>query len=470
MNKRKNYLVVFSFLVVLAGTLVFSGCETSRVGPEVPRPNPAPPAAQAVVLSGYVLDGGSGNGISGANVNLTKLDGTVVSTSTTNSSGLYSFDLTALNVADATLNVNTNVTGYGYGFRVATYDKANGTTAVTPIVLTKIAQVVTVTVTPASGGTASVPPSTDAKTSTPVTVTVPANAVPTNTQVTVATVPVVSTPPPTTASATQNIVSSNNLSAPGVTTFSQPITMTFNLPFGLPAGTQIPLLLLNATTNKWENTGLNAVVAAGGLTASVQVTKPGQYALLGNLSVSQTASGKMVSDDNSISITKTQKVTDIAADYVVELTPSNRTYLFTGQADAPPYNVDISGFDFPNNSFTYGLIQQRFGITLLSTSLARFNLNLTYNLPATLKGSDGTSFSTVSGGVVIGPPGHTTESGDWIYRVNITQLSVQDIFSIIQSGVFNRNVIRPFNRYTYAAEWVWRAHNQGGTGLGGYNP
>ena len=40
MNKKKNFLVVFSFLVVLAGSLVFSGCETSRVGPEAPRPNP----------------------------------------------------------------------------------------------------------------------------------------------------------------------------------------------------------------------------------------------------------------------------------------------------------------------------------------------------------------------------------------------------------------------------------------------
>lgn len=468
MNKRKNFLVVFSFLVVLVGTMVFSGCETSRVAPETPRPNPAPPAPQAVVLSGYVLDGGTGNGISGASVNLTKLDGTVVSTATTNASGLYSFNLTALNVADATLNVNTNVTGYGYGFRIASYDKANGATAVTPIVLTKIANVTTVTI-GTSGGAATVPPSTDAKTSAPVTVTVPANAVPANTQVTVATVPVVSTPPPS-LPATQNIVSSNNLAAPGVTTFAQPVTMTFNLPFGLPVGTQIPLLLLNTTTNKWENTGLNAVVAAGGVTASVQVTKPGQYALLGNVSVSQTVTGKMVAGDNSISVTKTQKISDTADDFTLELTPTTKTLTYTGDNDPAPFITDISGTDFPNQSFTYGLIQQRFGVNIHTTAFSNFIYILTYNLPSTLKGSDGVAFPTSQNNVIIGPPGHTSESGDWINRWTFTRTLVTDIYNVTQTGIFSRNVSRPRYKYSVSSEWVWRAHNQGGSGLGGYNP
>jgi len=35
MNKRKNFLVVFSFLVALVSLVTFNGCETSRTGPEV---------------------------------------------------------------------------------------------------------------------------------------------------------------------------------------------------------------------------------------------------------------------------------------------------------------------------------------------------------------------------------------------------------------------------------------------------
>lgn len=457
MNKRKNFLVVFSFLVVLAGSLVFSGCETSRVGPEVPRPNPPAPTPQAVVLSGYILDNTTGNGIANATVSLVKLDGTVVTTAVTNGSGNYQFNLTALNLSESTFNISTNVAGFGYGYRTATYDKTNGVASVSPLVLTKIANVTTTTIGTA-GGTATVPPTSDAKTSTPVTVTVPPNAVPANTQVTVASVPVVSTPPPTTSAATQNIVASNNLSAPGVTTFSQPVTMTFNLPFPLPVGTQIPLLLLNTATNKWENTGSNAVVAAGGLTASVQVTKPGQYALLGNVSVSQTVTGKFV-NDQGISVTKMEKVLG-TQELVIELGPNNTISYYDGTNPTPPYIVVVSGDanNQPTQPFTYGLIAARFGNPSIA---ARQRFTFTYNLPATLGGSP-----TVSNGLVVGPAGHETESGDWIYRVTIQELSASDVYRVQQTGLFSQDATYPKFRYTITYAWYWRQHNQGGIGVG----
>ena len=459
MNKKKNFLVVFSFLVVLAGSLVFSGCETSRVGPEAPRPNPPAPTPQAVVLSGYVLDNTTGNGIANATVSLVKLDGTVVATAATNGSGMYQFNLTALNLSESTFNISTNVAGFGYGFRTATYDKANGVASVVPLVLTKITNVTTTTI-GTSGGTATVPPTSDAKTSTPVTVTVPANAVPANTQVTVASVPVVSTPPPSTTAATQNIVASNNLSAPGVTTFAQPVTMTFNLPFPLPAGTQIPLLLFNTATNKWENTGSNAVVAAGGLTASVQVTKPGQYALLGNVSVSQTVTGKYVQGEG-ISITKMEKVLG-TKELIIELGPNNKTSVYDGSDPTPPYITVVSGDanNQPTQPFTYGLIQARFGRSNQTGQRARYYF--TYNLPAMLGGSP----TVNSAGLVQGPAGHETESGDWIYRIRIEELSINDVFRVSQTGVFIQDANFMRYRHNFIYEWYWRQHNQGGVGVG----
>ncbi|MEW6654339.1 MAG: hypothetical protein AB1394_12865 [Bacteroidota bacterium] len=458
MNKKKNFLVVFSFLVVLAGAMVFSGCETSRVAPEVPRPNPPAPEPQPVVLSSYVLDGGTGGGIPSATVSLTKLDGTVISTAVTNASGLYSFNLIALNVADAALNVSTNVTGYGYGFRVATFDKALGSAAVAPIVLTKITSTTTVTI-GATGGAASTPPTNEAKATTPVSVTVPPNAVPANTPVTLAAVPVASTPPPSTPP-TQNLLTSNTLAAPGVSTFGAPVTMTFNLPFPLTAGTTIPVLLLNPTTNKWESSGLNATVSANGLTAAVQVTRPGSYALLGNVSVAQTVVGKFLQNDESINITRVQKVLDTKA-IIIEMSPTNKTARYTAPLSTPPVIRIIAGAAalHPNNSFVLALINVRFGRSY--TALSNLVQSFTYNLPATLGGSP-----TVVNGIVVGPSGFQNTSGDWINRITISERTVKDIFRTAQTGVFENETEFSEIKATVKSEWYWRVHNQGGIGIG----
>ncbi len=459
MNKKKNFLVVFSFLVVLVGAMVFSGCETSRVAPELPRPNPPAPAPQSVILSGYVLDGGTGGGIPNATVSLTKLDGTVVSTSVTNASGLYSFNLTALNVTDATLNVRTNVTGYGYAFRIATYDKAIGSAGVTPIILTKIASVTTVTIGTA-GGAATTPPTSDSKATTPVGVTVPPNAVPANTQVTVAAVPVVSTPPPSVSTAAQNITSSNNLVAPGVTTFGVPVTMTFNLPFPEPAGTTIPLLLLNTTTNRWENAGINATVNATELVATAQVTKPGQYALLGEVGLSEQGGSGKILIQNEVFETPLLKKELGVNDALIELTPTFLSATHTGPSDPPPFVTVISGnpAHIPSNSFLYGLLQSVFGVNFLNSGL-RYQETFTYNLPATLNGA-----LTTRNGIIIGPPGKENESGDYIFRISIKETLVNKVYRIskITGRAWVLTVTDPSYVVTKTAEWIWRTHNQGG--------
>jgi len=454
----KNSFLLKSFLTIIGLTLLLVSCETSRVAPEVPRPNPAPPPPQAVILSGNVIDAETGGGIASVTVSLTKLDGAVVSTAVTNASGLYSFNLTALNITDSTLNVTTNVTGYGYGFRVATFDKANGTAGVVPIVLTKIANVTTVTL-GASGGAASTTPTADSKASTPVSVTVPPNAVPANTQVTLAAVPVVSIPPPSTP-LTQNVLSSNNLAATGVTTFSQQVTMTFNLPFPLTAGTTIPVLLLNTTTNKWESSGLNAVVSANGLTAIVQVTRPGNYALLGNVSVAQTVSGKFIAGNEDISVTKLEKEIG-TANAVIELSPAKLTATYNGPANPPPLINLISGTvgQTPTTHYSFGLINHRFGtnLSLVPFLIPGFSKIYTYNLPATINGAP-----TSRGGVIIGPSGKENESGDWIYKITLTTLFGFDLYRIALPQLFEVEVAARRYIILERFEWVWRAHNQGG--------
>lgn len=474
MNKRKNFLVVFSFLVVLVGSFVFSGCETSRVGPEVAKPNPPAPEPLPIYLTGYVLDAKAGTGIANATVALLKLDGTSVSTAATNASGLFSFNMTALNVSGSDFITSTSVAGYGFGRSTAFYDKANNVASARPISLTKIESSVTVTMGP-TGGAASTPPTTDSKATTPVSVTVPANAVPAGTQVTLAAVPVVSTPPPSTTP-TQNVISSNTLAAPGVTTFSQPVTMTFNLPFPLAAGTTIPLLLLNTTTNVWENTGLNGVVTANGLTATVSVTKPGSYALLGNVSVAQTVSGKFISDDG-ITVTKTQKVVD-TQEIVVDITPDNRTYQYNKPGVPSAYQTVNVGTPAttPSQSFVYGLVQVRY--PNFTQTQPGIKISFLYNLPATLKGKNGIEFDPTPDGVMKGPNAavsfdginHSNESGDWVYRLTITEVQILNVWKVQQSGVFEIDVNSPDYKVTYTSQWVWRAHNQGGAGLTGYNP
>ncbi len=470
MNKRKNFLVVFSFLVVLVGSLVFSGCETSRVGPEVPRPNPTAPAAQAIVLSSYVLDGSTGNGIPNAVVSLVKLDGSVVTTSVTNASGLFSFNLTALNLTETTYNVSTNVSGYGYGFRVASYDKANNTAGASPIVLTKI--VTTTTTIAATGGTAATNPTNEAKTTTQVSVTLPANAVPAGTQVAVAAVPIVSTPPPTIGAATQSLVASTTVSAPGVTTFASAVTMSFTLPFPVVAGTQIPVLVLNTATNKWEDSGLKAVVSASGLTATVQITKPGQYALLGDLKVSLVSSGKVVANDG-LSVTKLEKVIS-TKDVVIDIFPNSTAYTYTSPTDPSPFITVLVGtsIQIPNNAYIYGLIQQKYGDNIANSIGSHFTFEYVYNLPTQLRGSDGVLFDTRSASnVIIGPPGHTTESGDWVFRITITETLINTIYNEnYNNGFWNLNITAPTYRVAGATQWVWRQHNQGTAGLAGYNP
>jgi len=468
MNKRKNFLVVFSFLVVLVGSLVFSGCETSRVGPEVAKPNAQAPETPPVTLTGYVIDNTTGNGIANATVTLSKLDGTALGTAATNASGQYSFNLTALNTTETAFKVSTNVTGFGYGFVNATYDKVIGTAGVSNLVLTKIVNVTTTTI-GTTGGTATTPTSTDSKTSAPVTVTVPANAVPANTQVTLASVPVASTPPPTANPATQNIVSSNNLSAPGVTTFSQPVTMSFNLPFALPAGTQIPLLKLNTTTNKWENTGLNSVVGANGVTATVQVTTPGSYALLGNVSVVQTVDGKFVTNEG-ITVTHLRKETGVKEIFTYELFPNNTTARFIGARPASPYIKVISGD--PNNqptpSYSYGLVRSVYG---LAGEVTGQTFVFTYNWAAFVAANP---WAVTSTNTQRGPDAtkstdgldYSNSTGDWVYVVQVEQISVTDEYRLSQTGVFSQDAIYNGLKYRLTASWYWRVHNQGGIGVG----
>lgn len=460
-----------SFIAVLPIFLLLFAGECSRTTPELPRPNPPAPPAQTVVLTGYVLDAATGQGIANGTVYLTKLDGTQVSSTVTNGSGRYQFDLTGLNVTESQLIVVTNIASYGYGYRIASYNKSESTANVLNILLSKITSTVTVTV-GATGGAASTPATTDAKTTTiPVTASIPPNAVPANTSVTLAAIPVKSTPPPTTSTASQNIVSTANLQATGVTTFSQPITLTFPLPMKLTAGSTIPLIKFNTSTNKWETTTINATVSTNGLSATAQVTSPGQYALLGNIGTTHTVSSGSVIDNELIGTTRLTKILKTQAT-VITLTSTKLTASYNGNT-APSYNVSLNSGDpalAATQAYTLGLLTQRYGVTWTATGNV-VTFSFVYNLPLTLT-SAGVTFNTTSDGTANGtqqgPPGHEGEAGDWQKKITISDQTVQDIFNVFQTGVWDNIVNLVEHQFSFTSQWYWQPHTQGSVAVGPY--
>src|SRR3989339_883426 len=91
MKNKKTSTFAMAISLMFVGMIVFSSCESSRVGPELPRPNPPAPPAQPLVLSGFVKDAGDHSIIAGAAV---KLEGTSLS-STTDNNGKYNFNLSS---------------------------------------------------------------------------------------------------------------------------------------------------------------------------------------------------------------------------------------------------------------------------------------------------------------------------------------------------------------------------------------
>ncbi len=456
-KKTTSAFVVVSFFFLLVGSFVLSSCETSRVGPELPRPNPPAPPAQPLVLVGTVIDASTSIGVSGATVNLIKLSGQAVASTTTDGSGLYQFDVSALTETEVV--VNATKTGYGFSSVTAQLNKGTNSASVSSLKLTKIVTSPPVTVTATTGGSTSTT-STESKAPTPVTVTIPPGAVSTPTQITVAAVPLTSTPAPTAAASVQNQLGVSSLQPAGVN-FSKPVTLTFPLPVYTVPGTQLAVQKLNTTTNTWEVTTLKAVVGSDGLVATLDVTSTGQYALMDDIGLTeQTVSGSIVTEDGITLTTKLLKETlEPLGEEYYGLQSGSTTIFKQGS-----YNiVEFLTTGLPP-SFTWrrNLLGQRRRI-ILSDVTTFFSIPFSFNfpqLPSTFI-RDGVQYN----------PNKPNEAGNWEYRWYIVDRTRVFEFTVAKGtfwSVKDRLTIRDWVHVTIKIGFYWIAHNQGGVAVGPY--
>jgi hypothetical protein len=425
LNRTKvHYLIILmSFFII--GSFLLSGCESSRVGPQVPQPNPVAPTAQPLVLNGYVKDASSKAGIVGAAVKIVKSDGTVLTTLLSDNSGKFSFD--ASNISESTLYVGAGKDGYAYGTRTAMLSKTANSASVSDILLTKLT-VATTTITVVGGGSTSTP-NDQSIANQPLTVQVPANAVSSGLQLSVSSIPAGQLPQPTN---TSQVILSAGQFGPAGTQFSQPVTITFPLPYYRTPGTIYPLMVLNAETGTYSNSGFSATVNADGTTASAQVTHFTTYVLEtehGEITLSLGTPSTTLASENVYALTSgsVEKRLDI----------ENSVTLSGSGADQEWLKDEVAG---------------KLGFSLVSGS----KTTLTFNM-------EGLPNEYIVNGVQVGPSGHENEKGNWekrtYYALQTTSTTgnatgpswTASITAVAQTWVILRS------------EWYWVSHDQGGS-------
>lgn len=272
-QRSTSLIAVLPILLLLVGSFVFSSCESSRVGPELPAPNPPVPPAQPLVLTGFVKDLANLSPISAAIVKIAKADNTVLTTLLTDNNGKYAYD--ASNVTESALGVSATKDGYAFKGAIASLVKTSNSASVNDILLAKLV-VVSAPVTVAAGGSATTT-NTQSVAAQPLSISVPPNAVSAPITLTAAAIPAGQIPRPTTTANTA--VQSAGQFGPSGTTFTQPVTITFPLPSFQTAGKTFALLQLNEQTGAYTNSGFTATVDASGTRATASVTHFTIYAL-----------------------------------------------------------------------------------------------------------------------------------------------------------------------------------------------
>lgn len=432
MKNQKSTLsiAVFSVLVLIMGSLIFSSCESSRVGPELPTPNPPVPPAQPLILSGFVKDVSNLSSIPGANVKIAKADATILATILTDNSGKYAYD--ASNVPENTLLVSASKDGYAFKGEIASLMKVTNSAFVNDILLTKLT-VTSASVTVAAGGNGSTP-NIQSLANQPLTVAVPANAVSQPITLTVASIPAGQIPQPTiTANAT---VQSAGQFGPSGTTFTQPVTITFPLPTARTPGTTFALLQLNEQTGTYTNPGFTATVDASGTRADASVTHFTIYALSGDV---------------------TWTLTD-----GTPTTGSSTYYSLTSGSGSLPLSVintfSSSGTGNVDEDWLRDITGNKLAVDFRSSSV-EFAYNFP-TLPAAYQVNGVQTNPNVSG------------KGNWSYRWYVLKQTITTTGTA--SGVDwtrNINVVRETwipDPATNKTGWYWTSHDQGGAVSGPY--
>ncbi len=432
-QKRSFYTII----VFIISILILWSCESSRVGPELPRPNPEAPPPAPLILSGFVKDAQSLAGIANANVTIS---GTSL-TATTDNSGKYSINITSLTASE--LSVNATKDGYGFSGSTAEVNKSINTASVDDILLAKL-QATTATVTPAQGADID-NTNIQSLSNQPLNLTVPPNAVTQNVQLTVASIPAAQVPPP--AETTNQTILTAGVFGPSGIQFQKPVTISFPLPIRKNPGTTFPLQQLNETTGIYSNSGFTATVDATGTMATAEVTHFTIYTLTDNKSTLNLPDGTpSVIETATLTVTKSSTTDSRILSKTVSITLSGGT----GEVDEDWLKDEIRN-----------LLSLNIGTTSESVSLS-FNITE----PETSGGKP----SWVQNGIIVGPnPG---ESGD------ASKKTVYDKNSTTRNGTISGNtganqwsrnvqvIEQDWVLNSAASGWFWTPHNQGGIVLG----
>ncbi|HOI30698.1 MAG TPA: hypothetical protein PLZ15_13160 [Melioribacteraceae bacterium] len=428
MNKKKiHWLSVFGSVILVFFFLFLAGCESSRVGPELPRPNTPPPPAQPIILAASVKDASNLSPIVGATIRITKADNSLVTTLLTDNSGKYSYNVTT--ITENTLIVSASKDGYGFGSKTAEIKKTVNTALVDDILLKKLV-VASAPVTPATGGTATTT-STQTVSTTPLTVTVPPNAVPQNITLTVAAVPAASVPLPP---APNQAIQTAAVFGPSGTQFAVPVQVSMPLPNKQAAGKTFTLLKLNETNNTWTNTGITATVDGSGTNVTASLSSFSTYATADDIVLNTTTGTPSTQDIETVTLSTGT---------------TSKSYSQTSTS-----SVTVTGT--VSNQWITDVVN----LATRNKNLGTTTKTLQFNFPALPS-------EYLRNGVQYNPAS-PNEAGDWTYRWYVVRTSVTTT-STASGGTAPNNysatvqiIEQSVTIDAARSGWVWVKHDQGG--------
>jgi len=433
-QKPKYFIASLPILLLLVSSLLISSCESSRVGPELPQPNPPAPAAQPLILTGFVKDLASQSAISGATVKIANAAQTVLTTILTDNSGKYAYD--ASNVPDNALAVSASKDGYAFKTETATLLKTSNSASVEDILLAKLT-VASTSVSVASGGTVSTP-NTQSASGQALTVVVPANAVSQATTLTASSIPAGQLPQPT----NQSVVSAGQF-GPSGTTFLQPVNITFPLPSSKAPGATFQLMQLNEQTGTYTNSGFIATVDASGTRATAPVTHFTIYSLADNVTANLN-----------------NGTTTLGSPSYYALSSGSGTKSYSATSSF----ASSGGSGTVSDSYLKDIVAKTLGIDFTTKSIS-----VGGNFPTL--GAD-----KLQNGVQKAPAG-APASGNWEYRWYVVLRTIPVTGTVSNGTDWSRNVTISRQRWfmdtdsgitlpaSYGAAktgWYWVSHDQGG--------
>jgi len=446
MKSKKSIYSLVSVFLILVVSFILSSCESTRVSPDVGRPNPPAPAAVPLVLQGVVVDNITGAGIAGATVTV---KGTSLST-TTNVQGAFTFsDLTLINTGTVVLNAS-DWPNYGYGSGSAYVDKSTNGANYAVIPLYKIVTGPTVTITPAVGGAANTNSTESAGPSTAL-LTVPPSVITQTNQISVAFLPTNATPPNNPSSTGNKIDISTVVINPANAAFTAPgATLAFPLPYKINVGALLEVW--NIVNGTFQSANISAVVDPTGLVAKAYVTSGGTYCLFDQVGINKS------SNVHGTTITLS-KNSDGELDFrlgsgtqsvnLPNLVNNSQVITPTGYAVSQQWIYDELKKQFQITNTGLGIFAGSDPVVL---SFPGFSLHPTY--------------VDVNGNEV--NPAFPNQAGNWYYDWFFIQQSTTTQYTLSALEV---TVVYTQAKTIYVQEsgtnktgWYWVAHSQGGIG------